>query len=247
MSIEKTGESKSYKDPAGELVQAATSARRQREARFPEVFEVYDGFYFMFNSTDKRSASYLAGSEGVIGSELMLQVTPEFVHIVARDGAVIADIDTTCAERLRYRYNRGWIIKTALSLVSYQEAGKRFIAEVACFCYDSALDEASKQALEMFIKNLVYRINKGVHPGLELSQEQFMKVIESKGAWYLTKNTPLPPREKGTIIYKRRRTWSESLVNMSLRGNRGCKVAAIVFWILFAGAIASGIWWLFFR
>jgi len=248
MSAGKTGETKSYRDLAGERIRAAEAARKQREERFPDVAAVYDGFYFSFESTDKRSGAFLAGGEGVVGTELSLKVTEAgAVQIIARDGAVIAALEDEPAQRLQTHHANGWTIRAVLALTMYHNDENRFKTEAACFCYSSTLDEMSKHALDTFIGNITYRINKGAHPGLSLNQEQFMKVIESKGSWYLTKNAPLPPREKGMIYYKRRRTWSEYLIASASRGNRGCKIVAILFWVVLAAAIVFAIWWFFFR
>ena len=247
MSAEKTGETKSYRDPIGARAQAAALARKQYEDRFRDGRDFYDGFYFMFRSTDKRSSAFLAGSEGIVGSELTLVFNAGDVCIVARDGSTIARVNDEPAQRLRGHYDAGWTVRAVLSATFYHEAEKRFFAEVACFCYNHTADDEYRQALENFTNNIIYRINKGVHPALELSQEQFIRVIESKGAWYLTKSLPMPPREKGVVSYKRRRTWAEHLVVAATKGNPGCKVASVIFWCIFAAALVFCVWWFFIR
>ena len=247
-----TEETRSYRDPVGERTQAAVSARKKREERFPNALTVYDSFYITFTSTDKRSAAFLAGSEGIIGTELTLlfsnkDAEEEAVFLLARDEAVIARVSEADAARLRFHYEKDWAIKAVLSLIFYHEAKKCFSAELACFCYDRMLDDSYGHALENFVNNLIYRINKGAHPTLELGQEQFIKVLESKGAWYLTKNMPYPPKEKGVIIYKRRRIWSEYLVVAAMNGNLGCRIAAIAFWVLVAAAVVFALWWFLIR
>ncbi|MCL1891356.1 MAG: hypothetical protein FWG00_05005 [Coriobacteriia bacterium] len=276
----KTGETKSYQDPVGARIEAASTARKRREAKFPPVKSVYDGFYFTFDSTDKRSFDFLAGSEGIIGTELTLVFegeqtqtlgskpppppkgnlvpTPEDEHlqppegdqvqIRAQDGARIATIEGEPARRLLHHHNKGWAIRTALSLTLYHTANKRITGEVACFCYDPELNEAYEQALAIFVDNMiVHRIYSGAHPTLELSQEQFTRVIESKGAWHLTKGQPLPPLEEGMAYYKRRRIWSERLVAAGMQNRLGCNIASIAFWVLFGLAILFAIWWFFLR
>jgi hypothetical protein len=275
----KTGETKSYQDPAGARIEAASAARKRREAKFPPVKSVYDGFYFTFDSTDKRSFDFLAGSEGIIGTELTLvfegekvpphegeQVPPhegeqvpspegypqppegDQVQIRAQDGALIANIEGEPARRLLHHHSKGWAIKAALSLTLYHTANKRITGEVACFCYDPELNEAYEQALVIFVDNMiVHRIYSGTHPTLELSQEQFTRIIESKGAWYLTKGQPLPPLEKGMAYYKRRRIWSERLIAVGMENRLGCNIASIAFWVLLGAAVLFVIWWFFFR
>ncbi|MDR2493293.1 MAG: hypothetical protein LBD25_07575 [Coriobacteriales bacterium] len=240
MCANSSGETRSYRDPLGEQARLFGDARRRREARFPQVEQSYDGFYCLFEPLGKRGISYLVGGEGIIGSELQAAFEADDtrpVALVARDGEAVAFIDGEPAERLRRLREKGWTVRLALSLVMYHPFGKRFVAEAACFGCAGDNDEAVAQALDSFIANITYRINKGDHPRLDLTQDQFIKVVESKGAWYLTKRQPLPPREEGTMYYRRRRTLTEGLVATAIKGGRGCKIAATVFWALVALAV----------
>ncbi|MCL2756802.1 MAG: hypothetical protein FWD43_01840 [Coriobacteriia bacterium] len=247
MSAGNAGETKSYKDRTSGAVQAVLLENPRYESRFPDVNSIYDGFYFMFSSTDKRSASFLAGGEGIIGLALKLAFDDEGLSILARDGSVVARIEGQAANRLREHHDKGWVINAALATTLYHEKEKRFAAEVACLCFDAEFDETHSQALTTFTKNIIGRINAGLRPALELEQQQLDKVIESKGAWYLTKNTPSSPKEKGMMYYKRRRTWADYLVVAAMNGNIGCQIANIVFWIGLVAAIAFAVWWFIIR
>ncbi|MDR3307595.1 MAG: hypothetical protein LBS58_01685, partial [Coriobacteriales bacterium] len=163
--------------------------------------------------------------------------------LTTADGRIITPLEGAVAARIQRHLDNAWNVTVMLSLVIYEELGNRFTGELACMCYDPVLG----LPLEQFVKNITYRLTKGTHPGLVLTQEQFMRVIESNGAWYLTKDAPLPERPKGSIIFKRRKIWSEYLVEAAVKGNIGCKVAGTVFWVLFAAAVLFALWWFLLR
>ena len=245
MDTNDQNETKSYRDPLAGRSQAAQSAREQRLARFPSVETSYDGFYLRIDPDTPEGRRALAGSDGIIGSRLKAvpskgheasgEAVSAAVRLLTQTGITLATLTGKDAEKIGQALRAGWSINIVLSLVVYSKEQDGFWAEAACICYDTNLGPA----LAEFTKNIIYRISRGTHPGLQLNQEQFVRVIESNGAWYLTKDTPLPEREKGAIVYKSRKVWSEYLVEAAAAGNLGCKFAAGIFWVV---VIVVAIW-----
>lgn len=234
-------ETKSYADPLGEKIAGAQTAAQRHASRFASVSSVYDGYYTCFETDTRDGMSFLAGGEGVIGSEICYRLQSDCLQLVTHAGKLIAQLGDSDFERLRVRLDKGWQLTILLSLVIVDQTRHNHKAEVACLCY--ANDYA--QALNEFSRNIAYRVGKGEHPGLLLSQDQFIRVVESNGAWYLTKPVPLPALEKGQGYYRRRRSAGEGLVAMAYQGRRGCKIAAIVFWVFFFLLLIMVIWWFF--
>jgi hypothetical protein len=234
-------ESKSYRDPLGAHMDAARSAWQAYKQKFPPVASVYDACYLDVAplADDKDASAFFLGPEGIIGTSVLV----EDALLKANNGRVVARLDDASATRLRHHRSEGWQVNVVLALVLYHNESKSPSGQLACICYDPGL----AGSLDPFTKNIIFRISKGEHPQLALTQEQFIRVLESKGAWYLTKAEPLPPRPKGTVIYKKRRSWSENLVEMALKGNVGCRIANVVFWLLAAVAVLGLVWWFFFR
>ncbi|MDR2109340.1 MAG: hypothetical protein LBP28_07800 [Coriobacteriales bacterium] len=267
-------ESHSYRDPLGERSAAASAAARAREAHFVPVASCYDGFYASFVPAGRDGEIYLAGGEGVIGSPLAfraavaatapeglpgaaaaapegaattaaaepakLGAAPE-LQLLNHAGLTIARLDADTSKRLTDHINSGWQVTLLLSLVLYSQKLRSHTAELACLCYDPAFAET----FEAFARNIAFRVRKGDHPALALSQDQFIRVVESRGAWYLTRSEALPAREPGVIVYKRRRSLGEGLVEQAYQGKRGCKLAAIGFWALLAAALLLVLFWWF--
>jgi hypothetical protein len=271
MSKLTTEETKRYQDPLGAQIQATALARAQRLAAFPPVATVYDGFYVPFEPVSKTASTFLAGGEGAIGTKLLIAdksellaphsppITPPLIQsaendkatdnniptltLTTQDGRVVTQLGGEAAARIWQRLDDGWDVTVMLSLVIYEESNNRFTGEMACMCYDPVLG----LPFEQFVKNITYRLTKGTHPGLALTQEEFMRVIESKGAWYLTKDVPLPERPKGSIVFKRRKVWSEYLVEAAVKGSIGCKIVGILFWAALAAAVLIALWWFLLR
>jgi hypothetical protein len=209
------------------------------------VEEVYQGFYARFKPQDKRGMDYLAGAEGIVGAKLRLSQFGDVLGFAAHDGTQIALLEEELSERLMWLREQGWVLCCVMASTMYCADDKSFTGEFAGICYHSQLDTEAKEALEVFINNIADRIAGATRPGLTLTQEQFTRVIESKGAWFLTKEEPWPELPRGVAVYRRRQTFNDRLISAALKGNKGCIVvswigAAIVVVIIF------GVIWFFF-
>jgi hypothetical protein len=254
MSTQNTGESKSYRDPMAQR-QAAAAARRERlEAEYSLVFEVYDGFYAQFEPAGEAGKDFFASGESIIGSRLQVAdgwlTASDGRQLVRIDGAAGAGDATGAdgaakAERLVRHIADGWQVVALISILYYRAADKAISAEIGFVCWDAA--KVDGQTMDNFCKNVAGRLSKADHANLALTQEQFIRVIDSKGEWFLTGKLPYPARDKGTVVYKDHRSGTEGLVDYALQHNKGCNIAAVVFWIVLAAVIIGVIWWLFFR
>jgi hypothetical protein len=230
-----------FKDPLGDHMQAAVAAHEKHLSQYPQVTDVYQGFYLSFTPQDARGKAYLSGTEGIIGSDLILKDFEIGLGFATQEGQCIALLDEQHTEQLRYLLEEGWIIRCALTFSLYSSAEQSFTGEAACFCYSSTLDAGVKDALEKFIKNSIDRMGGASYPELALSQEQFVRVVESKGEWFLTKEQPYPSLSKGMVYYRRRKTMNDRLIAQANKGNKGCIVAS---WIGTAVILAVIIWFI---
>jgi hypothetical protein len=189
--------------------------------------------------------SYLGGAEGVIGSTLRLRSLEDGVGFVAGDGERVAVVEGWEAAELAALLEQGWVIRCVLANTTYCAQEKSFAGEFACIAYSPQLDEGAQRALDAFADNLTGRIAHASRPGLALTQEQFVRVIESGGAWFLTKDEPVPQLPQGSVFYRRRRTFNDRLIGAAIEGNKGCLVAS---WLGLALVVAAVLWvaWSFF-
>jgi hypothetical protein len=234
-----------FQDPLGEHMQAAKAAHAQHMARFASVADVYQGFYASLRPQGARGASYLGGVEGIIGRALTLSLFEDGPGFIAEDGQQVATVEGQPAEKLCALLEQGWVIRCILASTTYHIEEKSFAGECACIAYSPQLDEVSQKALETFIDAITGRIAHAFRPSLALTQEQFVRVIESGGAWSLTKNEPEPTLPRGSVVYRRRRTLKDHLISVAIEGNKGCLVAS---WIGLGLIVAVALWaiWFFF-
>jgi hypothetical protein len=239
-------ETRSYRDPLGSHAAQIGAATRAYRSKFPAVTSAYDGYYAVVETNSREGMSYLAGGEGIIGTKVDYCWLDGCLQLVTHAGQTIASLKADDAKRICEHLDKGWQVSLFLSLVIVDQVNHTHLAELACLCYSpEACAGDFTQAMETFTGNIAYRIAKGEHPGLALSEDQFVRVLESGGTWYLTKKVELPELQKGQIYYRRRRSAGEGLIEMAYQGKLGCKIAAIVFWVVFFVAIIALAIWLF--
>jgi hypothetical protein len=254
-------ETKSYQDPLGDHMRAQAAEGERISAHYPAVASLYDGFYLPLIPAGKDGVAYLAGAEGIIGSDIRLEKTaassgaatgvpaPDDLPRVTLalqtiDGATITQLDAESSQRINAFLVAGWQVRCVLSLVTFNADSRGFAGEFACLCYNLAAEPAHAEALKTFIANIVERITVGDHPGLHLTQQQLIHVLESNGAWYLTKAVPLPERSRGWAIYKRKKSPTEYLVAAALRRNKGCLIGSWVGLFVLIVLVGWLVWYL---
>jgi hypothetical protein len=268
MEKKKLQDTERYSDPLGDHVRRATDLWQRRLERYPRVETVYNARYIRFLPLDKNGALFLSGSEGIVGSELFIKPLDD-MRFAGKDAGsspsnTAGRADTDAAARgdlgifsysgrclayfedadIRELVADGWKLRCFLAHTVYNTDQKSFVACCACFCYSPELDAGSVAALETFIKHIVERIALKSYPRLDLMQEQLVRVIDSKGEWFLTKEQPWPELPKGSLYYRRRRTFNDRLIATALSGNKGCIVVSWVGLILALVAVVLLVVWL---
>jgi len=150
------------------------------------------------------------------------------------------------AKRLTEYAAKGWHIVALLSTTYYRAQDKAALADVAFLCWEP-LDTGFDAALTAFSKGIADRLAAGSRAEVTLTQKQFVQVLQSKGAWYLTPTIKREPLEKGTVVYKARRSGVERITAFALRHRSGCNILAILFWIILAAGIVFLVWFFFFK
>lgn len=252
MKNQHSGEIPSYRDPLGARKEAAQKRREALEAQFPQAAQSYDGFYLRINKILEKGGNYLLGAEGIIGSPLQFDNTQ--LSLLASDGTCIAKLENApehspefneAVERLATYAKAGWTIKAFIATTFFKAEDKSVGVDIAFICW-APLGEEYETALDLFAHNISERLASGDRAGLQLLQEQFISVLKSGGTWYLTKAVDRPPFEKGTVVYKGRRSGVERITAYALKHRVGCNVLATIFWLVLAAGIVALVWNLFF-
>jgi len=240
--------SERFQDPLGDYMNEALASKKQilQQEDFPVVEESYKGFYAGFEPLGKEGTVFLSSSEGIVGTELVLRQTAGSLGFFARENRCIATLEKELSRELNSLLSEGWTIHCILAYIMFVADEKTFSAQFACFCYSPGLTDEHKKTLENFIHNMVDRIASASHPSLKLTQEQFARVLQSKGEWFFAKDEPWPELPRGSIYYRRRRTFNDRLIGAALKGNRGCIIATWIAMIMIVAAIALLVWFKFF-
>ena len=237
-------ETRSYRDPMAPRVETAKLRREAEAAAYPEVVAAYDGFYLRVEELTEEGNRYILGAEGIIGSELFYDASQG--ALVADDGRSLALLPSASAERLSAHAFEGWSIKPLVSTTFFRAQDKSAAVDVAFICW-APTEEDFDVSLTTFCHNIADRLANGDRADVVLTQDQFVSVLRSKGAWYLTPATKREPTEKGTVVYKARRSGTERLIGYALKHRSGCNILAILFFVLVGAGIIFLIWNAFFR
>ncbi len=236
-------ETRSFRDPMAPRMEAAQKRRDALNEKYPQAATVYDGFYLRLHSLGEEGNRFFLGTEGSIGSELHFD--KETGLLLTSDGRQLAQVPGETAERLITYSAANWHIKPLVSTILLRARDKSASAEIAFICW-APLEEAYDKALATFSLNIAHRLASGDRASLVLSQEQFISVLRSNGSWFLTPTTKRTPPEKGTVVYKARRSGVERLTGFALRHRLGCTVLATLFWLLVVASLVALIGSLFF-
>ncbi len=129
------------------------------------------------------------------------------------------------SDKLYALAQEGWEITAIVTLVTFNMQKSRYTGEATFMCYNPKVEEA-RHAIEKFERTTIKRVKGGDHPSAKLSQKEFDKVLETDGEWFYTKMTPLPKLPKGEAYYKKRQSWSDRLIDMSLEHRVGCSIVS---------------------
>jgi len=237
-------ETRSYHDPMAEQIEAAKKHRKAQEAEFPGVVDSYDGFYLRLDSLSAEGNRFFLGATAIIGSRLSFD--RENIQLLRDDGVVLAQITGSPAERLAKHLANKWSVNVFLSATYFRSQDKSAVVDLAFICW-KPLDAEFEATLQSFSQNLANRFAAGDRAALKLSQDQFIKVLQSKGAWYLTPNTKREPLKKDLVVYKNRRSGTEQATGYALKHRMGCNILASIFWVALIAVIVWLVWYFFFR
>lgn len=208
------------------------------DANVPRILcrDHYLGFLAWVDATDGEGGRAMAGAECTIGSRLSLEVADDgTVTVLSPRNTPIGNLPDDAAAKVISTMNRGWEVVARLELVGWDSEEDVYSGEIAIVCHDPS-DPEIHAAVTGFSSRLATRIRGGDHPTPCLSQGEFEKVVESGGQWCLTKMAPLPSRKDGIMVFRRRQTFTDRLVESSMEHRAGCTIATFA---LFAAIVVG--------
>ena len=200
----------------------------------------YFGTYARFDTASKKDAAVLLGADNLVGDVFDIEfVTEDGVRTAwmkNRFGAMVGFFEPGTSRDLSLCEARGFKMQALLSFIAYSESPEpgEYWGEAAIICYDPK----DAEAFECFTGNIAARMMDGIRPEVDLGEQGYAKVVESKGTWKPTKTVSLPSKQAGVAILKTRRSVSEKMIEQGRKGNKGCYILSWVFLLaLIAGVI----------
>lgn len=200
----------------------------------------YFGTYARFDTASKKDAAVLLGADNLVGDVFDIEfVTEDGVRTAwmkNRFGAMVGFFEPGTSRDLSLCEARGFRMQALLSFIAYSESPEpgEYWGEAAIICYDPK----DAEAFECFTGNIATRMMDGIRPEVDLGEQGYAKVVESKGTWKPTKTVSLPSKQAGVAILKTRRSVSEKMIEQGRKGNKGCYILSWVFLLaLIAGVI----------
>ncbi len=196
--------------------------------------EQYFGTYHDFDTVSKNEGSNLLNADNLVGDYFDISIElEEGTHkawLINRFGKRIGFFDATFSHKLSVYKARDFVLKALLSFVAYSEKPDpgRYWGQMAVFCYDPTREHA----FDTFIQNISARLQEGIRPKIDLGDTAVEQIISSDGAWAPKENDSLPPKEKGSVIVKSKRSFNDKMVEQGRSGNRGCYAVSIIFIIV---------------
>ena len=203
----------------------------------------YFGTYARFDTASKKDAAVLLGADNLVGDVFDIEfVTEDGVRTAwmkNRFGAMVGFFEPGTSRDLSLCEARGFRMQALLSFIAYSEspAPGEYWGEAAIICYDPK----DAEAFECFTGNIAARMMDGIRPEVDLGEQGYAKVVESKGTWKPTKTVSLPSKQAGVAILKTRRSVSEKMIEQGRKGNKGCYILSWVFLLALIAGIIFGL------
>lgn len=205
--------------------------------------ERYFGTYQTFQTASRKDAAALLGSDNLVGDRFTVDCTidggVQKAWLVNKFGQRVGYFDPSFSRELSLLRAGDMNIVALLSFVAFTEQPEpgHYWGEAAVVAY-SKRDDA---AFGPFVDQVAKLIGQGIRPALSLRDEGVQRVLESQGSWVPSDRVPLPQKQKGMAILKRRRSFTDSLVEQGRKGNKGCYLLSWAFLLALVAATIFGL------
>lgn len=205
--------------------------------------ERYFGTYQTFQTASRKDAAGLLGSDNLIGDRYTIDCTIENgvqkAWLVNKFGARIGYFDPDFSRQLSLLKAADMTLVGMLSFVAFTEHPEpgHYWGEAAVVAFPTA-DNA---IFDTFVNGCADLIGKGIRPKLSLGEEGVDRIVESEGTWIPADRVPMPQKEKGMAILKRRKSFTDALVEEGRKGNKGCYLLSWALLLALVAAVVFGL------
>lgn len=201
--------------------------------------ERYFGSYQKIEPSSKKEGALLLSADNIIGDSYEIIFDGDTAWVKNRFGARVGHFTIDFSRQLRVLNARGWKFTALLSLVAFTQEPEpgTYWAEMAVLCFEPQYESSITE----FSKSISSMLAEGIRPEINLGEQAISKVIESNGTWKPDMRSRRPKNENGTVVMKRQRKMSESLIEKGRAGNIGCYIVSIAFIIVVIAVIIFAI------
>lgn len=205
--------------------------------------ERYFGTYQTFQTTSKKDAAVLMGSNCLVGDRYRIELTmEEGTHrawLVNKFNETIGFFDDAFSRKLSLLAAEDMELVGILSFVAFTEAPEpgEYWGQAAVIGYDPHYSEEFNR----FIDGVCGLIGKGIRPKLDLASSAVDEIIASKGTWLPNDREPLPEKQRGMALLKTRRGFIDGLVEAGRSGNKGCYILSWAFLLALVAVVIFGL------
>ena len=192
---------------------------------------------------DKYCAAKLISADNVVGDIYTVDVKTEGLHhqafVTNRFGHSPAYFDGDISRQISVSKAQGNRIFAILTLVGFTESDNvsNYWAEFAII----ALPSTNKQIYDKFLLRISDSIKEGKRLRVDLTDQDFNKIIDSKGSYIPTSTIPLPEKQGGTVFLKTSMSFRERMIEQARKKNIGCFIGGWAFLLICITALFFGL------
>lgn len=193
--------------------------------------ERYFGTYQTFRTASRQDAAALLGSDNLVGDEYTIDCTLEGgshkAWMVNRFGNRIGYFDPEFSRELSLKKAQNMTLVAILSFVAFSEQPEpgEYWGQAAVIGYAPQ----EKAAFDPFVHGIANLMGKGIRPQVNFEGRAVDQIIDSQGQWLPSNREPMPEKQKGMAILKRKRSFTDGLVEQGRKGNKGCYLLSWAF------------------
>lgn len=194
----------------------------------------YYGKYKIAYPFDSNSAAKLISADNIIGDIYKVTIDRKddshLAYVTNRFKQTPAYFDEETSRELAIAKAKDMNIYAILSIVGFSESENKsqYWAEFAIIGFP----KSKKDCFDSFVLNLASSIKNGKRLNIELSDNDFEKVLKTNGDYLPTTKFPFPDKRQGTVFLKKSISLKEKLIEQARNKNIGCSIVGWIFLLL---------------
>ena len=205
--------------------------------------DCYFGAYARFDTTSKKDAAILLGSNCIIGDVFNIEFKPlkgqTRAWVVNDYGDTLGYLDEQTSHKLNLLAAKNWEMHAVLSFVAFTDQPEPgfYWGEVAIFCYD----KVHQSDFDTFMRTTMKLLAQGIRPRIDIKNQGVQSILDSHGTWQPSQRADMPKGDSHTAILKKSRGFTDLMVQKSREGNKGCFLISWAFLLALVALVVFGL------